>query len=120
MVSMVALEIGRDGGGSDGREGCAMSTSCESKHPMLPPWESTGTLTVEALLICDIIHKQDPHSTSVVHRRDCSETFLPSCVPYLQLDSLAVEVDRPDLEVDADGRDERRRERVFAEAQQAA
>jgi hypothetical protein len=41
-------------------------------------------------------------------------------IPYLQLHALAVELDGADLEVDADGGDERGRERVFAEAQQTA
>lgn len=41
-------------------------------------------------------------------------------IPYLQLYALAVELNRADLEVDADGGDERGSERVFAEAQQTA
>jgi hypothetical protein len=41
-------------------------------------------------------------------------------VPDLQFDALAVQLDRLDLEVDADGGDERRRERVVAESQQEA
>jgi len=45
---------------------------------------------------------------------------LASSVPYLQLHALAVELNGTDLEVDADGGDERGRKRVFAEAQQAA
>jgi len=45
---------------------------------------------------------------------------LPGRIPYLQLDTLSVELDRADLEVDADSRDEAGREAVFAEAQQTA
>ena len=41
-------------------------------------------------------------------------------VPDLEFDALAIELDSANLEVDADGGDERGRERVFAEAQQTA
>ena len=73
--------------------------------------------TIEALLICHIINEQYTHRTAIVSRRDGSETFLARRIPNLQLDTLAVQLDRPDLEIDADGRDEGRGERVFAEAQ---
>lgn len=63
-------------------------------------------LTIETLLICNIIHQQNPHRTSVICRRDGSETFLTSCVPYLQLHSLSIEINRSDLEVDTYRRDE--------------
>ena len=45
---------------------------------------------------------------------------MSSGVPYLQLHTLAVKLDRADLEVDSDGGNERRSEGVFAEAQQTA
>ena len=76
--------------------------------------------TAKRLLIRNIIHQQYAHRASVVRRRDCPEALLPGGVPYLQLDALAVQLDRPDLEVDAYGRDERGGEGVFAEAEQAA
>jgi len=41
-------------------------------------------------------------------------------IPDLELDALAVQLDGADLEVDADRGDEGWRERVLAEAQQAA
>lgn len=41
-------------------------------------------------------------------------------IPYLQLYPLAIELDGSDLEVNADGGDERGGEGVLAEAQQAA
>jgi hypothetical protein len=41
-------------------------------------------------------------------------------IPDLQLNTLAVQLNRPDLEVDTDGGDKGWRERVFAKAQQAA
>lgn len=70
--------------------------------------------TVEAPFICNVVDQQNAHSASVVGRGDGPETLLPGGIPYLQLHALAVELNRPDLEVDADGRDEGRRERVFA------
>jgi hypothetical protein len=76
--------------------------------------------TVEAPLIRDIVHKQNAHGAPVVCRRNGAEALLAGGVPYLQLHALAVELNGADLEVDADGGDERGRERVFAEAQQAA
>ena len=42
------------------------------------------------------------------------------CVPYLQLHSLAVQLDRPDLEVNADGCDERGCEGILAESEKTA
>jgi hypothetical protein len=41
---------------------------------------------------------------------------LPSSIPYLQLHTLAVQLDGSDLEINADGGNEGRREAVFAEA----
>lgn len=76
--------------------------------------------TVEALLICHIIHQQNTHGASVVSGRDGAEALLAGGVPYLQLDALAVELDRADLEVDADGGDEGWGEGVLAEPQQTA
>lgn len=76
--------------------------------------------TVEALLIGDIVNQQDAHGTSVVGSGDCAEALLTSGIPYLQLDTLAVQLYRADLEVDADGGDEGGGEGVFAEAQQTA
>ena len=46
--------------------------------------------TVEALLICNIIHQQYTHGASIICGCDCSESFLAGRVPYLQLHSLAV------------------------------
>lgn len=74
-------------------------------------------LTVKRPLIRNIIHEQNPHSPPIICRGDGPEALLSCGVPYLQLDALAVELDGPDLEVDADGRDERGRERVLAEPQ---
>jgi len=77
-------------------------------------------LTVEALLICHIVHQQDSHSSSVVCGGDGAEALLSCGIPYLQLHALAVELDGADLEVDADCGDEGGSEGVLAEAQQTA
>ena len=68
----------------------------------------------------DVVDQQNAHSASVVGRGDGPETLLPGGIPYLQLHALAVELDGADFEVDADGGDERGRERVLTEAQQTA
>lgn len=43
-----------------------------------------------------------------------------SSVPDLQLDPLSVQLNRPDLEINANGCNETRRERVLAESQETA
>lgn len=45
---------------------------------------------------------------------------MPGGVPYLQFDTLAVEIDGADFEVDADRCDEGGSEAVFAEPEEAA
>ena len=57
---------------------------------------------------------------AVVRGGDCAETLLSRGIPYLQLDALAVKLDRTNLEVDSDGGNEGGSEGVFAEAQQTA
>ena len=76
--------------------------------------------TVERSLVGDIVYQQDAHGAAVVGGGDGAEALLAGRVPDLQLDALAIELDGPDLEVDADGGDEGRGEGVLAEAQQAA
>jgi len=71
-------------------------------------------------LICDVVYKEDAHGTSVVGSCDGAEALLSSGIPYLQLHTLAVKLDRADLEVDSDGGNEGGSEGVFAEAQQTA
>lgn len=73
-------------------------------------------LTIERFFIRHIVDEENSHSSTVVGSRDCPEAFLPRSVPYLQLHSLAVQVNCSDLKVDADSRYKRRRERVFAKA----
>ena len=77
-------------------------------------------LTVERPFVCNIIHQQYSHGASVVCRGDCAESFLASRVPYLQLDPLAVQLNGPDLEVDAYRCDEGGCEGVLAEPKQTA
>ena len=55
---------------------------------------------VEALLVGDVVDEHDAHGAAVVGRRDRAEALLARGVPDLQLDLLAVQLDRADLEVD--------------------
>lgn len=84
------------------------------------PIDTRGSLTIERTLIRNIVNQQNPHRAPIIRRRDRPEPLLPGRIPYLQFDSLPVQLDGPDLEVDADGRDEGGGEGVFAEAQQTA
>jgi len=81
---------------------------------------SQKTRTVEALLIRHVVHQQDTHGASVVSGGDGAEALLTRGVPYLQLNALAVQLNRADLEIDTDSGDEGGREGVFAETQQTA
>ena len=77
-------------------------------------------LTVEGSLIGYVVDQEDTHRAAVIGRRDGAETLLASRIPDLQLHTLAVQLDGADLEVNADGGDERGREGVFTESQQTA
>lgn len=79
-----------------------------------------GAHTIETLLIRNIVDQQDTHSASVICGGDRSESFLTGCIPYLQLHSLAIQIDRADLKVDSYCRNERWCEAVFGEAKQTA
>lgn len=83
-------------------------------------WIRIRIRTVERPLVGDVVYQQDAHGTSVVRGGDGAEPLLAGGIPDLQLDTLAIELDCPDLEVDTDRRDEGRREGVLAETQQAA
>lgn len=76
--------------------------------------------TLKRPLVRDVVDEQDAHGAAVVGGGDGAEALLAGRIPDLQLDALAVELDGPDLEVDADSGDEGRGEGVLAEAQQAA
>ena len=72
------------------------------------------------LLVGNIEHEQDAHRTTVVGGGDGAETLLTRRVPDLQLDALAIQLNGADLEVNADGGDERGRPGIIAEAEQQA
>jgi hypothetical protein len=76
--------------------------------------------TAKAPLIRNIVNQQYAHRSPVVSCRDGSKSLLARCVPYLQLDALAVEVYRADLEVDTDRSNEGGCETVFGKAEEAA
>jgi hypothetical protein len=75
---------------------------------------------MERTLVGDVVDEQNAHGAAVVSGGDGAEALLAGGVPDLQLYALAVELDGADLEVDADGGDEGRGERVLAETQQTA
>jgi len=85
-------------------------------------WEAEAHVlrTVKALLVGDIVDQQNSHSPSVVRRCDCPEALLPRSVPNLKFDSLAIKLNSPDLEVDANGRNERGRKAILTKAQETA
>src|SRR5947207_15819516 len=76
-------------------------------QPAQPPITNMGLRrdrerTAKAPLIRHIINQQYSHGAPVVSCRDGPKSFLTCCVPYLQLDTLAVEVYCANLEVDTD------------------
>lgn len=75
---------------------------------------------MERPLIGHVVDKKNTHSTTVVSRGDGTETFLACSIPDLQLHSLAIQLNRTDLEINTDGGDERRSEGVFAETEETA
>ena len=52
----------------------------------------------ERFQVGDVVGEKD-----AIRRGDGSEAFLSCCVPYLELESFAVDAHRLELEVDADG-----------------
>lgn len=64
--------------------------------------EGNLSRTFEGSLVGDIVDEQNAHSTAVVGSGNSAEPFLTSRIPDLQLNPLAVELDGPDLKVDAD------------------
>lgn len=68
--------------------------------------KGVGNPTLEGSLICHIVDKEDTHGTSVVCSGDGAKAFLARGVPNLQLDSLSIQLNRSNLEVDSNRRDE--------------
>lgn len=83
-------------------------------------WKRKKKHTLERPLIGHVVDKEDTHSTTVVSRGDGTETFLSCGIPDLQLHSLAIQLNRTDLEINTDGGDEGRSEGVFAETEETA
>jgi hypothetical protein len=75
-------------------------------YDWLRGYQSKALRTVETAFIRDVVYKQYTHGASVVGGGNRPETLLSSSIPYLQLDSFAIKLDCPDLEVDANGCDE--------------
>ena len=56
---------------------------------------------VESSLISAIVNQDNAHGSLVVSLGDCAEPLLSSCVPYLQLDSLVIDINFLDFKVNA-------------------
>jgi hypothetical protein len=52
---------------------------------------------VERIRICHIVHNDDAVRAAVIAAGNGPKPFLASGIPYLQLDRLAVQVDRADF-----------------------
>lgn len=72
----------------------------------------------ERFTICHIVDHNYTMGASIVRASNCSKSFLPCCVPYLQLNSRAIHIHRAYLEVHADCGDITAVECVIGEAQQ--
>ena len=75
---------------------------------------------LEAPPVGDVVRQENAHRAAVIRAGDGPEPLLARGVPDLQLHALALQVHGLDLEVDADGGDERRRELVVGEAEKQA
>ena len=56
-------------------------------------------------LVCNIVDDDNTVCSSVVTGSNGSEAFLACCIPNLELDCLALKVERADLEIHSDCRD---------------
>ena len=56
---------------------------------------------VKCGLLGAVVDEDDAHGALVIRLRDRAESFLPCCVPHLQLHSLVLHIYRFDLEVDS-------------------
>ena len=62
-----------------------------------------GTDILEGLFISDIINQQDTHRTTIIRGGNGTETFLASGIPNLEFNTLPVEVNGLDFEIDTNG-----------------
>mmetsp|Transcript_2883 Transcript_2883/g.8308 ORF Transcript_2883/g.8308 Transcript_2883/m.8308 type:complete len:245 (-) Transcript_2883:2377-3111(-) len=79
-----------------------------------------GLHVLERLRVGHVVDDDDAVRAAVVAARDCAEALLACRVPDLQLDCLSIQLDRPDLKVNADGGDVRLSVRVVGEAEEQA
>ena len=77
-----------------------------------------GAHGVEGAPVRDVVDEHDALRAAEVGPRDRPELLLARGVPDLELDALPVQIDRLNLKVDADGRDERRGKRVVRISQE--
>ena len=56
---------------------------------------------VKCRLLGAIVDENDAHGTLVISLRNRAEALLPCRVPYLQLHSLVLHINRLDLEIDS-------------------
>ena len=77
-------------------------------------------LTVERPLVRHVIYQQYPHCSSIVCCGDGAKSLLACRVPDLKFDALAIQLDCSDFKVDSYCGDERGREGIFAESEEAA
>jgi len=59
----------------------------------------------ERLCVRNVVNDNDAVRSTIVGRGDGAETFLSCCIPNLELDRLAVQLDGADLKVHTDGAD---------------
>ncbi len=61
----------------------------------------------ERLLVCDIVHEKNAHGAAVVSGGDAAKPLCAGGVPDLQFAALVIDFDSADLEIDANGTNER-------------
>ncbi len=55
---------------------------------------------VEGILTCAVVCQDYTHCAFIIGLSDSAETFLPGCVPNLELHVLSIDLDRLYLEID--------------------
>ena len=54
---------------------------------------------IKTIIVSDIVDHDDPVGAAVVGRSDRAEALLACCIPDLELDGLAIQLNCADLEV---------------------